>query len=384
MIRDAIRKPILLLLIMLLFSLDHRLLFAAEAILAWDPSPDTTVAGYKVYVGAASQNYGAPIDVGNVTTWTMSGLTTGSSYSFAVTAYDASGNESLFSNEVSKTIRTTPDTTAPLISNLTVSGIGSNGASITWGTNEPADTQVQFGTTAAYGASTPLNTAMVTTHAQSLTGLQAGTAYHYRVLSRDAAGNLAVSADNAFTTSSEAVSPSVPASLTATAVSPSQINLSWNAPADAGGIQSYSIYRGGSLIGTSSVPRYADTGLSANTTYSYTVAAIDGAGNLSAQSAPSSATTPLPPPTISGVAANNITKDSATIVWNTDVPATSQVEYGSTTAYDKSTPVDATMRTAHTQTLKGLKHKTLYHYRVKSKDAAGNLSVSADGVFQIN
>jgi hypothetical protein len=64
----------------------------------WHPIRD--LAGYKVYFGLASQTYGPPIDVGNQTTYTLSGLTDGIQYYIAVTAYDTSRRESAFSNEV--------------------------------------------------------------------------------------------------------------------------------------------------------------------------------------------------------------------------------------------------------------------------------------------
>lgn len=74
-----------------------------EAILTWDPNTDL-VAGYKVYFGTASRIYEPPIDVGNQTNYTVIGLDDGVTYYFAVTAYDYDGNESGYSNEVSKTI----------------------------------------------------------------------------------------------------------------------------------------------------------------------------------------------------------------------------------------------------------------------------------------
>ncbi|MBI2558897.1 right-handed parallel beta-helix repeat-containing protein, partial [Candidatus Woesearchaeota archaeon] len=87
------------------------------------------------------------------------------------------------------------------VSAIAASSITSSSATITWTTNENADTQVDYGTTTAYGLSTALNTALVTSHLQSLSGLNANTLYHYRVKSRDAAGNLAQSNDFTFTTS---------------------------------------------------------------------------------------------------------------------------------------------------------------------------------------
>lgn len=82
-------------------------LAAGKAILTWDANTEPDLAGYKVYFGTASKKYGSPIDVGKVTTKTIEPLQDGT-YFFAVTAYDTSGNESGFSNEVSKTIDSTP------------------------------------------------------------------------------------------------------------------------------------------------------------------------------------------------------------------------------------------------------------------------------------
>jgi RHS repeat-associated protein len=183
------------------------------------------------------------------------------------------------------------DTTAPVISNVAAGGITATGATITWTTNENSDSQVEYGTTTAYGQSTTLNPAHVTAHSQGLSGLTGGTLYHYRVKSRDAGGNLAVSGDFSFTT--------------------------------------------------------PDT----------------------------------TPPVISNVVAGGATATSATITWNTNENSDSQVEYGTTTAYGQSTALDPALVTAHSQGLSGLTPGTLYHYRVKSRDAAGNLAVSGDFTF---
>jgi hypothetical protein len=76
---------------------------ATDVSLAWDASASADVTGYKIYVGTASGTYDAPTTIGNLTSYTVTGLSSGTYY-FSVTAYDASGNESGFSNEVSKTI----------------------------------------------------------------------------------------------------------------------------------------------------------------------------------------------------------------------------------------------------------------------------------------
>jgi hypothetical protein len=72
--------------------------------LAWNASPGTNVAGYHLHCGGLSGNYTNTIDAGSSTTATVSGLTLGATYYFAATAYDSSGLESDFSNEISYTV----------------------------------------------------------------------------------------------------------------------------------------------------------------------------------------------------------------------------------------------------------------------------------------
>ncbi|TSC71929.1 MAG: fibronectin, type III domain-containing protein, partial [Parcubacteria group bacterium Gr01-1014_38] len=101
---------------------------------------------------------------------------------------------------------TITDTTPPVISTVAAGSMTNTTATITWTTNEPSDSQVEYGTTITYGSSTTLNPALVTSHSQVVSGLTANTFYHYRVKSRDAAGNLGVSADFTFTTTNVTLS----------------------------------------------------------------------------------------------------------------------------------------------------------------------------------
>ena len=66
--------------------------------LAWDPSSDPSVVGYRLYEGNASQTYTNLVDVGTNLVATVSGLVPGATYFFAVTAYDDTGLESAFSD----------------------------------------------------------------------------------------------------------------------------------------------------------------------------------------------------------------------------------------------------------------------------------------------
>jgi hypothetical protein len=78
-----------------------------SAVVAWDPNTESDLMGYKLYVGTSSGVYGSPIDVGNFTDYEVRNLEPGRTYYFSVTAYDLSGNESSFSDEISNTLTTT-------------------------------------------------------------------------------------------------------------------------------------------------------------------------------------------------------------------------------------------------------------------------------------
>src|SRR5205823_10685484 len=103
------------------------------------------------------------------------------------------------------------------------------------------------------------------------------------------------------TSPSDTTPPSVPAGLTASPVSCQEISLVWAPSSDFGsGVKGYNVYRNGALLRQVSAvsTSTADTGLNASTSYSYAVSAVDNAGNESAKSSPSTATTPACPDSI--------------------------------------------------------------------------------------
>ena len=75
-----------------------------NATLTWTANTESDVSGYNVYMGTTPGMYGAPISVGNVTSYTVGNLNGGTTYYFSVTALNNSGSESLHSAEVSKPI----------------------------------------------------------------------------------------------------------------------------------------------------------------------------------------------------------------------------------------------------------------------------------------
>ncbi|RJE87540.1 hypothetical protein D3P07_14540 [Paenibacillus sp. 1011MAR3C5] len=129
---------------------------------------------------------------------TLSGLTPGTAYRYKVVSQDADGRIA----ESSERVFMTSDANAPpVLGNVRVEAIGDNKATIKWETNQPATSEVQYGLSSAYGM-TAGSTVLKTSHSVELTGLAAGTTYHFRVRSLNAGSIAAVSGNASFTTTS--------------------------------------------------------------------------------------------------------------------------------------------------------------------------------------
>ena len=180
--------------------------------------------------------------------------------------------------------------------------------------------------------------------------------------------------------------PTAPASLSATATSSSQIDLSWTASTDNVGVKDYQVERcSGSactnfaFAGTATGTSYSDGGRSANTTYRYQVRATDAAGNLSPYSNVASATTPAAadttPPTAPGLlVATPTLSDEIDLSWGAagdNVGVTAYlVERCTGLACDAFIQIATTSGTTYNDTR--LAATTSYSYRVRARDAAGN------------
>jgi chitodextrinase len=174
--------------------------------------------------------------------------------------------------------------------------------------------------------------------------------------------------------------PTVPAGLIATAVSSAQISLSWAASTDNVGVTGYRIYRDGNQIATTAGPSYQDTGISPSTTYSYRVAAYDGAGNVSDMSDEASATTPAPSDTEPPTAPTDLT---ATVISSSEIDlswtaSTDDVGVTGYVIYRNGKQIGTTAGTSYQST--GLKASTRYTHRVAAYDEAGNASTKSVAV----
>jgi chitodextrinase len=256
--------------------------------LSWTASSDNfSVAGYRVYRG------GYQIATTTGTTYSDTGLTASTQYSYTVSAFDAARNFSAQSSAASATTLSSTDTTAPTVpTNLTAVSISSSQINLSWTASTDA---VGVAGYRIYRGGSQIATSSGTGTIYSNTGLTASNLYSYTVSAFDAARNFSAQSSSASATTQGALdttAPTVPTGLTASAISISQINLSWTASTDAVGVVGYRIFRNGSQIGTSATNNYSDSGLSASVQYSYTVVAYDAVPNVSAQSSATTITIP--------------------------------------------------------------------------------------------
>src|SRR5258708_10464916 len=150
------------------------------------------------------------------------------------------------------------------------------------------------------------------------TGLSAATTYSYTVAARDAAGNFSSNSASVSITIADTTPPTTPTGLTAAVAGSTGANLSWNASTDNVGVTGYIVRRNGVQVATPATTSYSDTGFSPATTYTYTVAAFDPAGNVSANSASASITIAdtTPPSTPTGVTAPLAGSTRAHLSWS--------------------------------------------------------------------
>jgi hypothetical protein len=170
--------------------------------------------------------------------------------------------------------------------------------------------------------------------------------------------------------------------LSASAVSTTQIDLTWNASTDDVGVTGYKIYRDSVQVGTSATTNYSDTGLTQNTLYSYTVSAYDAGNNTSSQSSPSTATTQADvtaPVRSSGSPSGELDPGttSTTISLTTNENSTCKYSTNSGTAYSSMTNTFVTTGgTSQSTTVSGLSDGHSYTYYIRCEDAYGNSNSS--------
>lgn len=240
----------------------------------------TGASGYIIYRNSSA------LDTVAGTSFTEDGLTSNTSYSYQVSAYNSAG-ESAKSTAVSAT--TMIELTVP--TSLVATALSSSSVSISWNSVSGAEGYELFRSLAE-------NSGYVRIVQQSGTayqddGLAESTTYYYKVLAYLGSTTSDTSGAVSTTTEAGATAPNTPTGLAASGASTSSVSVSWSSVADA---ESYKLYystsEGGfySEVYSGTTTSYTHTGLNAGTTYYYKVTAINAAGE-SAKSTATSGTT---------------------------------------------------------------------------------------------
>jgi len=174
----------------------------------------------------------------------------------------------------------------PNISGVAVSGITTTGAIISWTTDVASTSQVEYGTTTAYGTTSALNSTLVTSHSVTLSGLTAGTTYHFAVQSTNSGGTQSTSSDAVFTTNSTTDTTPPTVTMTAPAANATlsgTVSVSATAT-DNVGVTSVQFLLDGAALGAAlTTAPYSvswDTTTASNGAHTLSAQATDAAGNV--------------------------------------------------------------------------------------------------------
>ncbi|WP_130347558.1 fibronectin type III domain-containing protein, partial [Herbihabitans rhizosphaerae] len=223
----------------------------------------------------------------------------------------------------------------------------------------------------------------------TVTGLTPNTSYTFTVKAKDAAGNTS-DASAAVTAKTKEDTPPVdtekptaPGNPQATGTTTDSVSLAWDASTDNVGVTGYDVYNGSTLATSVTGTTATVTGLTPNTSYTFTVKAKDAAGNTSDASAAVTAKTKedtppvdTQPPTAPGNAkSTGTTTDSVSLAWDASTDNLGVTGYD---VYNGATL--ATSVTGTTATVSGLTPDTSYTFTVKAKDAKNNVSPASNAV----
>lgn len=302
---------------------------------------------------------------------------------YAGTIGAASGNSVLI-DAVSILPAAPSDTEAPSVpEGLLATNITTSSATVSWSASTD-----NVGVT---GYNIRRNGAVVGTVAGNVltynaTALTEATTYTFTVSAFDAAGNNSAQSTELDVTTlpiiPDTTAPTVPTGLAASNITTGSATITWNASTDSAGVTGYTIRLNGNVTGTvaGNVLTYNATGLTSETTYTFTVAAFDAAGNNSAQSTGLEVTTlPIIPDTTAptaptNLAAINITTTGLTLTWTASTDDRGVTGY---TVYRDSIQAGTTEGNSTQFNVNGLTAATSYSFYVTASDSSGNVSVGS-------
>ncbi|MGE0354593.1 MAG: fibronectin type III domain-containing protein, partial [Gemmatimonadales bacterium] len=330
--------------------------------LGWSAAtdPETGVARYRIY------RDGILTDSTAATAYADTGLVPSTLYSYQVAAVNPDGLEGPRSPAAQATTLDVTPPSAP--GSLSATAVSASRIDLSWSAaSDPESGVIRYN---VYRNGIQAGTATGTSFSD--VNLVPNTAYSYTVTAVNGAALEGPPSQPATaTTLPDPSPPTAPTGLSASPVSSSRIDLSWNAAGDPeSGVSRYRIYRDGLLADSSTTTSYADTGLTPSTTYTYTVSAVNGAGLEGPASAPAGATTPgdLTPPTApTGLTATATGTSSIDLAWTAaSDPETGIARYR---IYRDGALVDSTGGTGFSDA--GLTPATAYTYEVSAVNGAG-------------
>lgn len=275
---------------------------AAEAVsssridLSWTAStdPESGVAGYYVYRDGG----GLPYDSTTAPEYSDTGLGPYTEHEYRVSAVNPAGAESEKSEPATaRTLDGTPPT-AP--AGLTADATGSADVRLAWSAASDPESGIAIYLVYRDGDAQPIDSTTATDYDD--TSVAPATAYTYRVSARNGAGIEGPPSDAAQVSTpaaGDATPPTAPRDFSATATGPGRVELSWTAAEDPeSGVSFYRVYRDGTVLGTSPGGGFTDLTVESATSYTYSVAAVNGDGLEGPRTASIRVTTPEPVDTV--------------------------------------------------------------------------------------
>jgi fibronectin type 3 domain-containing protein len=250
--------------------------------LSWSPPASdggAAIGAYRIYRGTSSGAETELTIVGNVSAYTDTSAVGGTTYFYQVSAINSVG-EGGRSNELSAA--PLPPPTFPGSPVLTSATAGDARIDLAWSAPATDGGAAITGYKVYRGVTSNGETLLATlggvTSYADLTAAN-GTTYYYQITAVNSAGE--GNRSNELSATLDGTAPSKPASLKLVVAGTNQLALDWPASTDNVGVSGYEIYRGGVSLGTTSMTQYVDSALAAGTNYTYTVRAVDAAGNKS-------------------------------------------------------------------------------------------------------
>ena len=367
-----------------------------KATITWSTSRS---ADSKVQYGTSKGSYGEvePSNSSQVTSHSiqLSGLNPGSTYYYKTKWTDEDGNTGT-SEEKSFTTAS-----APTVKDVSAKNIGLASAIIEFTSNNASKVKIYYGTSTAFGGAKEISTSTSeTTYTAELTGLTDGTKYYYKINTFDSESSEYEGTILDFTTLPRPKITNVRIQQVANTAQ-STILITWTTNTEVSSIVTY--YPQGSTSDardevnvalTKGEHRMIIRGLLPQTDYILLVKGRDKIGNeASSDTQRLTTATDTRPPMVAdlhvegaAIPPTTSTAQESTaqliVSWNTDEPASSQVEFGegTGTTYSSKTQEDNNLTYNHIVIISGLTPSKVYHLRAVSRDKAANLGSSIDTV----